>query len=416
MKPRLIRWGALALGVLLFCAALYYINVGTALGTVRALGVALPIALVCSALWHLARTWAWWWCFPQPRTVSFWRLMRVRLSAEAFSYLTLRGIAGEPLKIVLLSDRVNARDATAAVAIERIAYLVGTTVIVGIASIAAILLLPLTRLWFRVFRAFAIASAVVAIAAGIVIGGRGTYLIAAAARRRAARHRDRRRPGRPIRGAVERQMLELVRGNPPRLAVLLAATVLSYVFMALEAWVILRAAEFAGPPITPAGAIAVETFSRVASFASAFIPANLGALEASSLAAVAAIGAVGAGAALALARRLRGLFWAGVGLAIYPRSVRPAHSGDAPRGHAPGAAAGDAALPADRAGNTGAADARLAGLPIAERVMRSALRAGYGRVIVWTGDSGPRTLALLRSLSRSLRGVVLASRGSVAAG
>ena len=39
------------------------------------------------------------------------------------------------------------------------------------------------------------------------------------------------------------------------------------------------------------GALAVETFSRVASFASAFIPANLGALEASSLAAVTAVAA-----------------------------------------------------------------------------------------------------------------------------
>ena len=52
-------------------------------------------------------------------------------SAEAFSYLTLRGIAGEPLKVVLLGDRVDARQATAAVALERIAYLIGTTLIVG---------------------------------------------------------------------------------------------------------------------------------------------------------------------------------------------------------------------------------------------------------------------------------------------
>ena len=55
----------------------------------------------------------------------------MRLAAEAFSYLTLRGIAGEPLKVVLLGDRVDAREATAAVALERIAYLIGTTIIVG---------------------------------------------------------------------------------------------------------------------------------------------------------------------------------------------------------------------------------------------------------------------------------------------
>ena len=73
--------------------------------------------------------------------------------------------------------------------------------------------------------------------------------------------------------------------------VLTTASVVAYVCMAPEAWVILRAV---GVPITFAGALAVETFSRVASFASAFIPANLGALEASSLAAVTAVGAAGA--------------------------------------------------------------------------------------------------------------------------
>ena len=39
-----------------------------------------------------------------------------------FSYLTLRGIASEPLKVVLLGDRVDSRQATAAVALERIAW------------------------------------------------------------------------------------------------------------------------------------------------------------------------------------------------------------------------------------------------------------------------------------------------------
>ncbi len=130
----LIRWGALLLGVVLFSGTLYYINFRVAFGTIRQLGYALPLALLFSGLWHLSRTWAWAWCFPQPRTVSFARLARVRLAAEAFSYLTLRGIAGEPLKVVLLGDRVDPRQATAAVALERIAYLVGTTIIVGIGS------------------------------------------------------------------------------------------------------------------------------------------------------------------------------------------------------------------------------------------------------------------------------------------
>src|SRR6188474_1579662 len=148
---RVVRWGALAIGVLLFFVTLYYINFRLAFGTIRQLGVALPLALLFSGLWHLARTWAWAWCFPRPRTVSFGRLARVRLAAEAFSYLTLRGIAGEPLKVVLLAEDVDPRVATAAVALERIGYLVGTTLIVGAGSLIAMATLPLSHNWFRVF-------------------------------------------------------------------------------------------------------------------------------------------------------------------------------------------------------------------------------------------------------------------------
>jgi phosphatidylglycerophosphate synthase len=405
-RGNVIRWGALAVGVLLFAAALYYINLTLAVGTIRRLGVALPLALLFSGLWHLVRTWAWAWCFPSNRRIPFLRLARVRLAAEAFSYLTLRGIAGEPLKVVLLSDRVDPREATAAVALERLAYMIGTTIIIGIGSLIAIAVLPLTRLWFRVFRAFAIASAVVAILAGVVIAGRGTYV------QSIFKRLDRRWGSSMSNGsvsrficAVEQHMLDLVRGNPTRLVVLMCATVAAYAAMALEAWVILRAS---GTPISTVHALTVETFSRVASFASAFIPANLGALEASSLAAVAAIGVAGGGAALALARRLRGLFWAGIGLAIYPRGTQRTvlHQSDAADASISGAPVVDTPqppvllyIPRDPSVQV-SPNVRLCGLPAGERIVRSALRAGYSRVVVWLpGPEGTRESRLFTRLA-----------------
>jgi phosphatidylglycerophosphate synthase len=398
-----IRWGALGVGVILFFVTLYYINFRTAFGTIQRLGVALPLALFFSGLWHLARTWAWAWCFPQPRRVSFARLARVRLSAEAFSYLTLRGIAGEPLKVVLLADTVDPRQATAAVALERLAYLIGTTLIVGIGSVLAIAGLPLTRIWFRVFRAFAIAAAVIAALSGIVIAGRGTYL-QSLLRTADALLGTSMGEGRAARflSAVERHMLELVRENPVRLCVLMVATLAAYACMALEAWVILRAS---GAPITPIGALGVETFSRVASFASAFIPANLGALEASSLAAVTAVGAVGGGAALALARRLRGLFWAAVGLAIYPGRTRSAEiEGNSHAAHErTGLRRTLLYFPHDAAVHV-PPSARVAGLPIAERVLRSAVRSGCSRIIIWAPGGGC-TSSAARRLQKMVRSV-----------
>jgi phosphatidylglycerophosphate synthase len=407
-----VRWGALALGVVLFAAALYYINISMAVGTIRRLGLALPLAIAASGVWHLARTWAWAWCFPQPRNISFLRLTRVRLAAEAFSYLTLRGIAGEPLKVVLLSDRVDAREATAAVALERLAYMVGTTLIVGIGSVIAIIALPLTRVWFRIFRAFAIAAALIALLSVIVISGRGTYVRALFARwdRRFGTSIGAGRVSRFI-SAVEQQMLDLVRGNPTRLAVLLLSTTAAYACMALEAWLILRAS---GTPASAVGALAVETFSRVASFASAFIPANLGALEASSLAAVSALGISGGGAALALARRIRGLFWAGVGLAIYPRGAQRVRDfGASEKGPRLAPHEGPALLYVMRDPSvTVSPHVRLAGLPLSERILRAAFRAGYSRVIVWTGPAAPREdRAFERTASQFGTRVTLARTG-----
>ncbi len=431
---RVIRLSALAIGVFLFAIALYYINFRTAISTIGDLGVALPLALLFSGLWHLVRTWAWAWCFPAaathatdehrrtgatetrgitrillgPGAVSFARLARVRLAAEAFSYLTLRGIAGEPLKVVLLGDAVDAREATAAVALERIAYIIVTTWIVGIGSILAIIGLPLSHTWFRIFRAFAIASAVVALLTALVIAGRGTYFQSWVLRidRWLGTSLSRGRAMGFV-AAVERQMLELLRGNPTRLAVLLIATIAAYVCMALEAWVVLRAT---GATISLNGALAVETFSRVASFASAFIPANLGALEASSLAAVAAVGAVSGGEALALARRLRGLFWAAVGLAIYPRRAKRSDVGTSvPR--EPSQRRPPHTLlyfPMDASVSIAPA-VRLAGLPIAERVIRPARRAGYTRILIWLPDDmgDQQSRLVIHQLSRSVDGATI---------
>ena len=393
-----IRLGTLALGIALFAGALYYINVRTTLETARRLGIALPLALLLGGLWHLVRTWAWAACFPQPRQVGFLRLARVRLAAEAFSYLTVRGIAGEPLKVMLLSGSIDARQATAAIALERIAYLVGTTIIVGTGAACAMVGLPLTPLWFGVFRAFAVGSATLTVFTIAVVLGRGTYFQSLLWR---IDHAMGTSLGEStvarFTAAVEGQLLDLVRGNPRRLLLLMSATAVSYLLMVVEGWVILRAA---GAPITPNRALAIETLSRVASFASAFIPANLGALEASSLAAVTAVGATGGGAALALARRLRGLFWAGVGLALYPRPLRAPARRDVVDATTSGPAATLLYFLIAPAVSV-PPSAKLAGLPIAERVVRAAIRAGYSRVVVWAPEAAQHTplARLLRRLA-----------------
>ena len=105
-RSNAVRWGALAVGIVLFAAALYYINISLAVGTIRRLGVALPLALLFSGLWHLVRTWAWSWCFPPDRNLSFLRLARVRLAAEASGVPEVRAEERQvTLKWARLPDR-----------------------------------------------------------------------------------------------------------------------------------------------------------------------------------------------------------------------------------------------------------------------------------------------------------------------
>ena len=178
-RQRMVSIGALAVGAVLFAGALYYVDVDMAMATGRRLGLAVALALVASGCWHLTRTGRGRGAFRGRGRSASPTLARIRLAAEAFSYLTLSGMAGEPLKVVLLGTRVPARDATAAVALERIGYTIGTTIIIGIGSVVALASLPLSPVWLKIFRGFAIGSGAIAAALALVLVRRDSYLLAA---------------------------------------------------------------------------------------------------------------------------------------------------------------------------------------------------------------------------------------------
>jgi uncharacterized membrane protein YbhN (UPF0104 family) len=118
---------------------------------------------------------------------------------------------------------------------------------------------------------------------------------------------------------VEDVMLDLIRGDRRRLIILTVLPIICYVLTAFEVWLVLWVV---GEPVGVTAALAIDTFARLGSVASAAIPAGIGALEASNAAPVAMLG-FGGGGALALMRRVRALLWAGVGLALYPRVEQP---------------------------------------------------------------------------------------------
>jgi uncharacterized protein (TIRG00374 family) len=308
---------AIVIGSVLFVVTLIYIDLDETLESAGRLGLALPVILVPATIWQLLRTWGWAVAFPDQARPPFTRLLRVRLAADAIVFFTIRGLAGEPLKVVLLYDRVAPEVTTAAIALERLAFAVIGTIIAAVVSLFVVTRLSMPGAWDTVFTMLIFGAVILLGVLGVMARRRsGDYLgrLVTAIDRATGRRLEASRVIRFIL-AVEDVLLQLLRGNRRRLVVLTVLAVICYVLMAVEVWLVFWAI---GQPIGVTEGLAVETFARLASIASAAIPGNIGVLEASNAAVVAALGLAGGGA-LALARRIRALLWAAAGLAVYPR-------------------------------------------------------------------------------------------------
>jgi uncharacterized protein (TIRG00374 family) len=312
-----VSLAGIVIGIALFAVTLYYIDIEGTVSSARRLGLALPIILLPGALWQLLRTWGWAIAFPEDARPAYTRLFRVRLAADAISFFTVRGLTGEPLKVVLLYDRVAPEITTASIALERLAFALISIVVAALISLAAVTRLSMPGAWDTVFASLMIGAVVVLVLVGRMarhktgdyLGRLVTKLDHATGRRLEA--------SRVVRFIldVEDVLLDLLRGDRRRLVILTLLPMLCYFVMVVEVWVVFWAI---GEPIGVTEGLVIETFTRLASVASAAIPGNIGALEASNAAVVGALGLAGGGA-LALARRVRALLWAAAGLALYPR-------------------------------------------------------------------------------------------------
>ena len=232
-------------------------------------------------------------------------------------FFTVRGVAGEPLKVLLLYDRVAPEVATAAVALERLTFAVIGTAVAGVVSLVAITRLPMPGGWNTMFALLAVGALLVLLVLAYMTRRRSDYYLEHFVElldRLTGKRLERVRVVRFILD-VEHVLLDLIRGDRRRLLTLVALAVVCYGVMTLEVWLVFRAI---GLPISITESLAIETVARLASVAFAFVPGNIGTLEASNVV-MANVLELPGGGSLALARRIRALLWAGLGLALYPR-------------------------------------------------------------------------------------------------
>jgi hypothetical protein len=316
--PQIISLIAIIAGVALFVVTMLNIDRTETLSEIRRLGVLLPLVLLPSIGWHLLRAAGWYVSFPANERPSYWRVFRVRLAADGVGYFTIRGVASEPLRVVLLMGHVPPVVSAAASVLERTAMGIMSVVGVGVFAAFAVSSDILPRAWEEVFRGLAVTAAIVLGLCVLFFLRTGRYfgpLIESIHRRTGWRWAG----GRTVRAisAVEDLFLKLARTDSRRIAYLVLLSIACYWLMAMEVVLVFWAIN---EPISVWLGTIVETFTRSASVLGGAIPANLGALEASNVAVVKALGLAGGGA-LALFRRFRSLLFATLGLALYPRDA-----------------------------------------------------------------------------------------------
>jgi len=314
--PQIISLVAIVAGLVLFVVTVLGIDRTETLIEARGLGLALPVILLPSIGWHLLRAAGWYVCFPREERPTFWRTFRVRLAADGVGYFTIRGVASEPLRVVLLMGRISPVVSAAASVLERTAMGIMSVIGVGVFAGFAMSSEMLPSGWQEVFRGIAITAGIVLLLTALFLTRTERY-VGPLIQRIHARTQWRWAGGRTVRAitAVENLFLKLARTDPRRIQMLVALSVACYFLMALEVFLVFWAI---GQPISLWVGTIVETFTRSASVAGGAIPGNLGALEASNVAVVKALGLAGGGS-LALFRRFRSLLFAALGLALYPR-------------------------------------------------------------------------------------------------
>jgi uncharacterized protein (TIRG00374 family) len=314
--PQVISLIAIAAGLVLFAVTMLGIDRTETLIEARSLGIALPLVLLPSIGWHLLRAAGWHLCFPPGERPSYWRTFRVRLAADGVGYFTIRGVASEPLRVVLLMGHISPIVSAAATVLERTAMGIMSVLGVGVFAAFAVSSEMLPSGWQGVFRGIAITAAVVLFLTMLFFMRTERYF-GPLIERIYLRTGWRWAGGRTVRAitAVEDLFLKLARTDSRRIQWLIGLSIACYFLMALEVFLVFWAI---GQPISLWVGTIVETFTRSASVAGGAIPGNLGALEASNVAVVKALGLAGGGT-LALFRRFRSLLFATIGLALYPR-------------------------------------------------------------------------------------------------
>ena len=309
-----LRFFAALLGFGLLGYLVFRSGPGAVWKQLQAVGWGLGLVILLGGFSQLAKTCAWRNAFTCDISgLSWYRSFVAQVISDGMGQFGIAGkVVGEGTRISLLGRAVPLSNALSAGAIDGALHTF-TAVLITVSGLAATLLLaPLSDTW-RVYAVLLVAALILAMILAVVSVRNRWQLIGRATRAigRLPRLHTWMMGKQPIIDSAEENLLSFRGEAPAAFWATLIFNLLWHMLAILEVYIILR---FMGAKIAISGAFIVEALTKVINLVGALNPGNVGTYEGGNMLIAKIFGVSGtAGLTLALCRRVRTVFWAGVG-------------------------------------------------------------------------------------------------------
>jgi hypothetical protein len=321
-------------GLALLVVVVARVGVAEIAKDVRAVGWGLLLVIAIGGLRFLLRAAAWRLCLDPPHRLSLRDAFTAVICGDTIGNLTPLGpLVGEPAKAAMVRKRVPLGPALTALAIENVLYTLSAAAMIAAGMIALLLRFQLPAA-IRGVGEIAVAGTIALFAAALVMLWRRPALVSRVLgfAPRLARHADRVR-------ALEAQIYTFASRHRAALPGLAAAEMGFHALGVAEAYLTLWLLNETPPPLMTA--FILETTNRLITVVFKFVPLRLGVDEAATAVLSQQVLGLGAsqGFAIAIARKVRMIFWAIMGGLVLVRE-----------GLTPGTLRADTPLPESQSG------------------------------------------------------------------
>lgn len=297
-------------GVALLVLLVIHAGPRTLLVNAKLVGWGLALVIGLGGLSHVLKAWAWRLTLPHEVHYRFSRMFGLRLVSEAIGQLGFPGVvAGEATRVGLLGSAIPLDSRILSVTLDRGLFIVCGAIVTTCGITLGLLLLSLSNA-LRIYAAlFALSFLGIVLIAGLAVSKGWPVLSGPAS---ALGHVPWLGPWfqskHSLICSVEGKLLQFHRERPSAFWGSVTLNLACHALAISEVYLILL---FIGKNVGLAGALVLESFTKLINVVGSLTPGNVGIYEGGTMLIGALFGLSGTvGLTLGLCRRLRGIFWA----------------------------------------------------------------------------------------------------------